>query len=106
MCQSIWLASKGFQLEPVSCSCPKLTDEEAAGAPTAPIWPADYASVPALQGGVKFALEEAPSRLSFLVGLGRLAPCLKQVNTANQCAGLRLTVRDATSLSNVPGNMP
>lgn len=30
---------------------------------------------------MKFALEEAPTRLSFLVGLGRLAPCLKQVTT-------------------------
>ena len=93
-------------MDTVSRSWPQLTDEEAAGAFTAPIQPAGLASVPFLQGGVKFALEEAPSRLSFLVGLGRLAPCLKQVNTANQCAGSRLTVRDAMSLSSVPGTMP
>ena len=58
--------------------CPQLTVRRLEH-PLAPIWPADQAIMPAVQGGVKFALEEAPARLSFLVGLGRLAPCLKQV---------------------------
>ncbi len=66
----------------VSHRCPLLTKDKAAGAPAAPPFgQLKKKSKPALQGGVKFALEEAPTRLSFLVGLGRLAPCLKQVTT-------------------------
>ena len=69
--------------------------------PGDPIWPADPASMPALQGGVKFALEEAPTRLSFLVGLGRLAPCLKQVCNSEFASALAylVTVGGAVSLS-------
>ena len=64
--------------------------------------------MPALQGGVKFALEEAPTRLSFLVGLGRLAPCLKQVKHLRCFTALAyiVTVRGAISFSSVPVPLP